>query len=138
MSPNRATVADKSIRFFPLAAAQPLNTPSWPEALNASGSWRAFRMAISRNAYALIALPDFSEFAQAARHGVRRSLRGWGVRDQPTDPAVGARSGAAGPPATATPHSGRPRVRSREGVFPRARSERFPGPEHAPGASRSS
>ena len=50
MSPNQAIPADKSIRFSPLAAAQPLTIRSWPEALNASGSRRACRMAISRNA----------------------------------------------------------------------------------------
>ena len=35
MSQSRAICSDKSIRFSPLAAAQPLNIPSWPEALNA-------------------------------------------------------------------------------------------------------
>ena len=51
----------------PLAAAQPLTILSWPETLNASGSRRACRMAISRN---VCALPDFPEFAQAVRCGV--------------------------------------------------------------------
>ena len=37
------------------------------EPLNASGSRRACRMAISRNA---CSLPDFPEFAQAVRYGV--------------------------------------------------------------------
>jgi hypothetical protein len=41
-----------------------------PEALNASGSKRACRMAIRRNACSLLALPDFPEFAQAVRYGV--------------------------------------------------------------------
>ena len=54
MSPNQAIPADKSIRFSPLAAAQPLTILSWPEALNASGSRRACRMAISRNACSLL------------------------------------------------------------------------------------
>jgi hypothetical protein len=49
MSPNQAIVSDNSIRFFPLAAAQPLAIRSWPEALNARGSRRAARMPISRN-----------------------------------------------------------------------------------------
>jgi hypothetical protein len=40
MSPNQATLAEKSIRFSPLAAAQPLNILSRPETLNASGSRR--------------------------------------------------------------------------------------------------
>jgi len=67
MAPNRATPAEKSIRFSPPAAAQPLNILSRPETLNASGSRRACRMAISRNA---CSLPDFPEFAQAVRYGV--------------------------------------------------------------------
>ena len=70
MSPNQAIPAEKSIRFSPLAAVQPLTILSWPEALNASGSRRACRMAISRNACSLVALPDFPEFAQAVRYGV--------------------------------------------------------------------
>ena len=56
MSPNQATPAEKSIRFSPLAAAQPLNILSRPETLNASGSRRACRMVISGNASSL---PDF-------------------------------------------------------------------------------
>src|SRR5208283_487039 len=40
MSPNRATLAEKSNRFSSLAAAQPLNILSRPETLNASGSRR--------------------------------------------------------------------------------------------------
>jgi len=67
MSPNQATTAEKSIRFSSLAAAQPLNILPRPETLNASGSRRACRMAISRNASSL---PDFPEFAQAVRYGV--------------------------------------------------------------------
>ena len=43
---------------------------SWPEALNASGSKRACRMVISRNACSLVALPHFPELAQAVRYGV--------------------------------------------------------------------
>src|SRR5271157_5577315 len=35
MSPNQATPAEESIRFSPLAAAQPLNILSRPETLNA-------------------------------------------------------------------------------------------------------
>ncbi len=50
MSPNQAISSDKSIRFSPLAAARPLTIRSWPEALNAKGAKRAYRMAISRNA----------------------------------------------------------------------------------------
>jgi hypothetical protein len=38
--------SDKSIRFYPLAAARPLTIRSWPQALNARGSRRAGRMAI--------------------------------------------------------------------------------------------
>src|SRR5208283_5405563 len=67
---NRRFVQTKSIRFSPLAAAQPLTILSWPEALNASGSRRACWMAISRNASSLLALPDFPEFAPAVRYGV--------------------------------------------------------------------
>jgi hypothetical protein len=44
-----------------------LNILSRLETLNASGSRRACRMAIGRNA---CSLPDFPEFAQAVRHGV--------------------------------------------------------------------
>ena len=54
MSPNQAIPAEKSIRFFPLAAAQPLNILSRPEMLNATGSRRPCRMAISRNACSLV------------------------------------------------------------------------------------
>ena len=57
MSPNQAIPADKSIRFSSLAAAQPLIILSWPEAVNASGSWRACRIAISRNARLLYPYP---------------------------------------------------------------------------------
>ena len=64
MSPNQAIFTEKSIRLSLLAAAQPLNILSRPEALNASASKRACRMAISRNASSL---PDFPEFAQAVR-----------------------------------------------------------------------
>ncbi len=53
--------------ILPLAAAQPLNILPRPEALNASGSRRACRMAISRNA---CFLPDFPEFTQAVKYGV--------------------------------------------------------------------
>ena len=42
--------------------AQPWSILLWPETLNAGGSNRAWRTAISRNA---CALPDFPEFAQA-------------------------------------------------------------------------
>src|SRR5271157_4799717 len=48
MSPNQAIPAAKSSRFPPLVAAQPLTVLSGQEALNASGSMRAWRMAISR------------------------------------------------------------------------------------------
>ena len=60
--------------FFPLAAGQPWTILSRPEALNASGSRPACRLAISRNAYSLIALPVFPEFAQAVRYGVAETL----------------------------------------------------------------
>ena len=70
MSPNRAIPAEKSNRSSPLATAPPLTILSWPETLNASGSRRACRMAIRRNACSLLALPDFPEFAQAVRFGV--------------------------------------------------------------------
>ncbi len=53
MLPNQAISSDKSIRFSPLAAARPLTTLSWPEALNARGSRRAGRMAIGRSACSL-------------------------------------------------------------------------------------
>jgi len=46
----------KSIDSSPLAADQPLTILSWLEALNASGSRRACRMAISRNACSFLAL----------------------------------------------------------------------------------
>src|SRR5271157_1878415 len=42
--------------------------------LNARGSRRACRMAMSRNACSLIALPDFPEFAQAVSYGVPGTL----------------------------------------------------------------
>src|SRR5271157_5067798 len=41
MAPNQAVSSDKSIRFFPLAASQPLTILSVPEVLNASVSRRA-------------------------------------------------------------------------------------------------
>ena len=44
----------KLIRFFPLAAAQPSTILSWPEALDATRSRRARRMAISRSARSLL------------------------------------------------------------------------------------
>jgi hypothetical protein len=56
MSPNRAIASDKSNYSSTLAVAQPLNILSRPETLNASGSRRGCRMAISRNAGSL---PDF-------------------------------------------------------------------------------
>ena len=67
---TRRFLQTKSIRFSPLAAAQPLTILSGPETLNASGSGRACRMARSRNASSLLALPDFPEFAPAVRQGV--------------------------------------------------------------------
>jgi len=70
MSPNQAIPAEKSICCSFLAAVGPLTILSWPEALNASRSRRACRMAIRRNACSLLALPDFPEFAQAVRYGV--------------------------------------------------------------------
>ena len=70
MSPNQAIPAEKSIRCSLLAAVGPLTILSWPEALNASRSKRACRMAIRCNACSLLALPDFPEFAQAVRYGV--------------------------------------------------------------------
>src|SRR5271157_1037792 len=77
MSPNQATLAEKSNRFSSLAAAQPLNILSRSETLNASGSRRACRMAISRNA---CALPDFPEFAQSVRYGVPGTPWAAGIR----------------------------------------------------------
>jgi len=62
---EKAIPAEKSIRSSLLAAVGPLTILSWPEALNASRSKRACRMAIRRNACSLLALPDFPEFAQA-------------------------------------------------------------------------
>src|SRR5271157_2728267 len=70
MSTNQAIPAEKSNRSSLLAAVGPLTTLSWPEALNASRSKRACRMAIRRNACSLLALPDFPKFAQAVRYGV--------------------------------------------------------------------
>ncbi len=52
MSPNQAIAADKINLFLPTRRRQPLTTPSWPEALKASGSKRACRIARSRNARA--------------------------------------------------------------------------------------
>ena len=49
MAPNRAISTEKSIRFSSLAAVGPETIHSRPEALNASGSRPAWRMAISRN-----------------------------------------------------------------------------------------
>src|SRR5271165_1597490 len=60
----------KSIRYSLLATVGPLTILPWPEALNASRSKRACRMAIRRNACSLLALPDFPKFAQAVRYGV--------------------------------------------------------------------
>src|SRR5271157_3951300 len=74
MSPNRAIASGKSNFSSPLAAARPLTIRSWPEALKAKGSRRAGRMAISRHAYSLIALPDSPEFAQAVRHRIHGTL----------------------------------------------------------------
>src|SRR5208337_1368403 len=70
MSPKQASLSEKSIGSFPLAAAHPLTVLSWPEALHASGSRRTCVMHISRNACSLVALPDLPELAQAVRHGV--------------------------------------------------------------------
>jgi len=70
MLPNQAISSDKSIRFSPLAAARPQSIRSRPEVINASRSKRACRMAKRRNACSLLAVPDFSEFAQAVRYGV--------------------------------------------------------------------
>ena len=67
MSQNRAIRPEKSICFPPLAAAQPLNMLSRPEAINVHGTKRACRMAISRSACSLYDLP---EFAQAVRYGI--------------------------------------------------------------------
>ncbi len=67
MSPNRTFRSVKSNFSSPLAAAQPLNVLSRPETLNASGSRRACRSSISRNARSL---PDFPGFAHAVRYGV--------------------------------------------------------------------
>jgi hypothetical protein len=54
MSPKQGIPLTKSTYSSPLAAARSWTTPSWPEALNARGSRRARRMAISRNARPLI------------------------------------------------------------------------------------
>src|SRR5271166_5432783 len=69
-APIQAIPAHKSIRAFPLAAAQPLTILLWQEALNASNSRRACPMHIGRNACSLLALPDFPEFAPEVRYGV--------------------------------------------------------------------
>ena len=73
MSPNQAIPAAKLIRFFPLAAAQQSTILTWPEALKATGSRRASRMAIRRNASSFLTLPDFPEFASAVKYGVPRN-----------------------------------------------------------------
>jgi len=56
---TRRFLQTKSIRFSPLAAAQPLTILSGPETLNASGSGRACRMARSRNASEMWQVRDF-------------------------------------------------------------------------------
>ena len=76
ISPNQAIPAEKSIRCSLLAAVGPLTILSWPEALNASHSKRASRMAIRRNACSLLALPDFPQFAQVVKYGVRGTPQG--------------------------------------------------------------
>src|SRR5271157_4929015 len=88
MLPNQAIPSDKSIRFSPLAAARPWIIPWWPKALNASGSRPACRMAISRNAYFLIALLDYPEFAPAVRRGVHGTLYHLPGRVEPRDRQV--------------------------------------------------
>jgi len=77
ISPNQAIPAEKSIRCSLLAAAGPLTILSWPEALNASRSKRARRMAIRCNACSLL---DFPEFAQAVRNGVPGTPSGPEIR----------------------------------------------------------
>ena len=68
---HRTDTSIGQIRLFPsVVAVHPFTAPSWSEALNASGSRRAGRMAIGRSARSLLALPDFPEFAQAVRYGV--------------------------------------------------------------------
>ncbi len=56
----------------PLAAARLLTIRSWPEALNASGSRRASRMTISRNACSLLYFPyppdEFTRVGLVLRH----------------------------------------------------------------------
>jgi hypothetical protein len=54
MSPNQAIPAHKLMDSSSFATAQPLTILSWREALNASGSRRARRMAINRNASSLL------------------------------------------------------------------------------------
>ena len=83
MSPKQAIPAENLIRFSPLAAAQQFNILSRPETLNASGSRRACRMAISRNARSL---PDFPEFAQAVRYGVPGTPSRYRVPGTPSHP----------------------------------------------------
>ena len=60
--------------LFPARRRRTLDILSWPEALNASRSRCACRMAIQRNACSLLALPDFPEFAQAVSNGVSPEL----------------------------------------------------------------
>ncbi len=69
-APNQAVPAENPIRSHSLAAVHLLNILSWPEALDATGSKRACRTDIRRNARSPLALPDFPEFAQAVRCGV--------------------------------------------------------------------
>jgi len=92
MSPNRAIFTEKTIRLSSLAAAQPWIILSRPEALNASGSRPACRMAISRNA--------------DSRHGSKAGYTsGWlGSTPEGRRPQIrGFRAGGSLAVATSTP-----------------------------------
>jgi hypothetical protein len=75
MSPNQAICSEVSVVFSPLATVRALTIRSWPEVLNARGFRRAGRMAVSRKAFFLLALPDFPGFARTLRQGVHGALR---------------------------------------------------------------
>ncbi len=60
-APSQAISADKSTYSCPLAAAQPFHIHSWQEAPNASGSRRACRMGLRRDA-CLLLIPGQSGF----------------------------------------------------------------------------
>ncbi len=136
---TRRFLQTKSIRFSPLAAAQPLTILSGPETLNASGSGRACRMARSRNASSLLALPDFP--------GIRPSRYVWCPRNSgrfqslacPQCPRMPhgrhwPSSSTAGTSTPRRPRRGHPRS-APQGPCSRNAASRLPGPPCSPGAA---